>query len=369
MSSPHSLMGSESPPSPDPDISPNAGKKGFGNFWSELRRRKVVRVAITYAIVAWLIMQVAGLTFEGFGVPIWAFRFVVIMVWLFFPVALIITWAFELTPDGIKTTKTARQERGGAPAPEDQQRKRNWFTVFFAAAIPTLIFGSLAIFFYIKAPRPETPEMVLAAPDTQESDMSIAVLPLGNLSPDPDNAFFAAGVHEDILTNLSKIKALRVISRTSTAGYKDTTKNLMEIGKELGVRYLVEGSVRRADNRVRVTVQLINARTDQHIWAENYDRTLEDIFAIQSAIATEIAEKLQAVISPEEVEQLEKLPTSNLEAYDFFLRFRQLQRDSDSVGPAGDEKIALLEKAVELDPEYAEAWAQLSIECVWWWAV
>ena len=215
-----------------------------------------------------------------------------------------------------------------------------------------------------KSPAPISPPQSTSA---TAPGKSIAVLPLQNLSPDPANAFFADGVQEDILTDLSQIRELIVISRTSTLGYKDTTKNLRQIGQELGVRYLVEGSVRRAGDQVRVTVQLIDATNDEHLWAQNYDRKLDDIFAIQSAVARDIAGQLQAAISPEEAARIERRPTDNLKAYEYYVKARQLIE----VGGAtrGDEKIALLEQAVALDPDFAEAWAQLAVESIYWWRV
>jgi TolB-like protein len=180
------------------------------------------------------------------------------------------------------------------------------------------------------------------------------------MSPDPENAFFADGVHEDILTNLSKIKELHVIGRTSTLQYRDTVKTLQQIGEELNVRYLLEGSVRRARNRVLVTVQLIDAQSEGHLWAENYSCELDDIFAIQADIAKAIAGQLQAVLTPEEIEKIEYRPTEVPEAYDAYVQARQLRVTR---GPgAGDQRVRFLETAVELDPEFGEAWYLLSVE-------
>ena len=181
------------------------------------------------------------------------------------------------------------------------------------------------------------------------------------MSPDPDNAFFANGVQEDILTNLSKIKDLLVISRSSTLRYRSPDRNLKEIGNELGVRYLVEGSVRRAGNQVRVSIQLIDTQTDGHLWAENYNRDLHDIFAIQASIAKEIAGKLQTILSPREIEMIDRRPTENQEAYDHYLRYRELVETTSGV--RWTEKIEALEKALALDPSFAEAWASLAVNC------
>jgi len=324
--------------------SPPPKPSGLSAFWAELKRRKVMRVAITYAVVAWLIIQVANATFAEFGIPLWAYRFVVIMLLCFFPVAIILAWAFELTPDGIKTTKTAQAEQGDAPVSEKQQRKRNWFTFLFGAAVPTVIFGTLALFFYIRSG---------GGGEAEVGEKSIAVLPLENMSPDPENAFFADGVQEDILSNLSKVNELLVIGRRSTLQYRDTIKTLKQIGNELGVRYLVQGSVQRAGNQVRVRVQLIDALTEGQIWDGNYNKALDDIFAIQAEVAMEIAGKLRAVISPEEIEQIELRPTENQEAYDYYIRSRSYEIPQS-------ERMLLLEKAVDLDPNLYEAWGRIA---------
>ena len=338
---------------------------GPTSFWAELKRRKVMRVAITYAVVAWLIIQVASTTFGSFGIPEWAFRFVVIMLCIFFPVAVILAWAFELTPDGIKTTKHAREEQGEVPLSEKQERKRNRFTFLFGAAVPTLIFGALAIFFYFRANPPVTPDQSVggSSPALSSSNglqvedlgKSIAVLPLTNMSPDLENAFFADGVHEEILTNLAKIRKLLVIGRTSTLQYRDTVKPLKQIGSELGVKYLLEGSVQRAGDQVRVTVQLIESESGGHLWAESYTRKLDDFFAIISSISKEISGELQTVLSPEEIAGIERRPTQNQEAYDLYLK--GLQADSRSA-----ERFTLLEQAVELDPDFYEAWHRLLVD-------
>ena len=228
-------MAKEIPPSPQKPT-------GFAAFWAELKRRHVVRVGIVYTIVGWLVIQVANATFEEFGIPLWAYRFVVLMVVLGFPISVVVAWAFELTPEGIKTTKVAQE---GNDDSESHAKKRNWFSLVFAAAVPTLIFGTLAVIFYFQAkPAQESQEPLTNNLVTQSTEKSIAVLPLENMSPDPENAFFADGVQEDILTNLSKIQELFVIGRTSTLEYRATTKKLNVIAQELGVRYLVEGSVR-----------------------------------------------------------------------------------------------------------------------------
>ncbi|MDA7640518.1 hypothetical protein N8787_02670 [Opitutaceae bacterium] len=177
---------------------PKAEPAETGSFWSELKRRKVVRVAITYAVVAWLIIQIASTTFGDFGIPVWAFRFVVIMLGLFFPVALIIAWAFELTPEGIRTTKSAQENGSDASVSKKQQSRRNWWALLLAAGLPTFIFGLLAIFFFIRS----SP----SGSETASIENAIAVMPLVNMSSHEENVHFAGGIHEDVLTHLSRIR-------------------------------------------------------------------------------------------------------------------------------------------------------------------
>lgn len=352
-------MDNESPKSPDRKSSPSGSESsGLAAFWAELRRRKVVRVAITYVAVAWVVLQVAGLIFPVFDIPNVATQFVTILLVLCFPIAIILAWAFELTPDGIKTTKSANELIEESET-SSHTKKRNWTAYGMGALIPSVIFGALAIYFY--ATRTSTSDSELSAFGSlpTHAEKSIAVLPLENMSPDPNNAFFADGVQEDILTNLSKIKELLVISRSSTLQYRNPDRNLRQVGEDLGVRYVVEGSVRRAMNQVRITVQLIDTQFDDHIWAENYDRRLDDIFAIQADIAERVADSLQAVILPNEEELIERIPTQNQEAYDFYVKSR--------LEITVPQKIPFLEKAVSLDPKFGEAWSSLAWNRINYW--
>lgn len=343
--------------SSDPPQSPStgSGQTGLTRLWAELKRRHVVRVAMVYAIVGWLVIQVANATFSDFGIPAWAYRFVVLMVVLGFPISLIIAWAFELTPEGIKTSKTAKETHPEAQQDESVQRKRNRFSLLLAAGLPTAIFGALALFFYFSRSAPSNSELAPTEQAELENDKSIAVLPLTNMSPDPDNAFFADGVHEEILTNLAKIRKLLVIGRTSTLQYRDTVKPLKQIGSELGVKYLLEGSVQRAGDQVRVTVQLIETESEGHIWAESYTRKLDDFFVIISSISKEISGELKTVLSPEEIAGIERRPTQNQEAYDLYLKGFQ----ADFGSPVS---LTLFEQAVELDPDFYEAWHRLLVD-------
>lgn len=320
-------------------------------FFEELKRRKVMRVAITYAVVAWLLIQIAATVFPQLGLPEWAPRLVTVLLLIGFPVALIIAWAFELTPDGIRTTRKAQVERGGVPVSKKQQRKRNWTTLAFAAGLPTLIFGSLAVFFFIRSGSEES--------KSASVENAIAVMPLVNMSSHEENVYFAGGIHEDVLTNLSRIKGLQVKSRTSMLKYAATDMTLSEIGKELGAKYIVEGSVRRIGNHVRVAIQLIDASNENHLWANNFERELVDVFATQSELAKEISNSLHLEIQPETVEKLEGMPTTSVKAYDLYTRAANIEKTEGETEESMMRRREMLEQAVAIDPEFVEAWAVL----------
>ena len=337
--------------------------KGFSvqKFWRELKRRHVVRVASVYAVAGWLVIQVASSTFASFGIPDWAHRFVVLMVLLGFPIALIIAWAFELTPEGIKVTTAASTNEPNEPAASST--KRGWLSILFAAGLPTLIFGTLAVFFYFREGgsvptdgSTKTSEAVTATP-------LVAVLPFVNLSTVEENAFFAAGVHEDILTHLSRLPGMQVISRTSVMRYAQSSQGVREIAAELGARFIVEGSVRRINNHVRVTAQLIDASNDAHLWANNYDRELVDVFATQSAVAKEITNSLLLEISPESVDELSDMPTFSVKAYDLYLKALSIDRSEPESKSSLNRQRELLEAAVAEDPDFVEAWGFLNEIC------
>src|SRR5258705_5662434 len=258
-------------------------------FFEELQRRKVYRVAAAYIIAAGFIIQIGSAVFPAWELPNWTLRLVVVFLLIGFPIALILAWAYDVTPQGIRAT----------PAPTTHRRRNIYLLVATG-----IIVSSVAGFF------------LLPRASARKVDKSIAVLPFENLSDEKDNAYFADGMQDDILTNLSKIGDLKVISRTSVNSYRDNAeRNARDIGKALGVATLLEGSVRRVGNRVRVNVQLINADSDEHIWAEDYDRDLTDVFAIQSDLAQKIASTLQAKLSPSEKARLDRRPTQNSDAY------------------------------------------------------
>ena len=238
----------------------------INNFFAELKRRNVYKVAVAYAIVGWLLIQVATQVFPFLEIPNWIVRLVIVLVAVGFPIALVIAWAFELTPEGIKRTEDVDIPAGRG------SRKHTWiYVVLIGAGF------SIGLFFAGRY----TARNSGGAARTELPAKSIAVLPFDNLSRDPDNAYFAEGVQDEILTRLAKVADLKVISRTSTQRFKTAPDNLPQIAKQLGVMHILEGSVQKANDQVRVNVQLINALTDAHLWADTYDRKLIDIFSVE----------------------------------------------------------------------------------------
>jgi len=314
-----------------------------GNFFAELKRRNVYKVAVAYAIVGWLLIQIATQVFPFLEIPNWVVRLIIVLVAIGFPVALIIAWAFELTPEGIKRTEEA--DRHG----ERLSRSRAWI---YVAVIGAAV--SVGLFFIGRY----SAEKNSAAGSTELPAKSIAVLPFDNLSRDPDNAFFTEGVQDEILTRLAKVADLKVISRTSTQRFKSAPDNLPQIAKQLGVMHILEGSVQKSNDQVRVNVQLINAMTDAHLWAEIYDRKLTDIFAVESDIAKTIADTLQAKLTGSEKQMMAAQSTSDTTAWEFYHKGRSLwdKRSGDNIPKA----IAFYEQAIAHDPGYAPAYAGLA---------
>ena len=308
----------------------------MSGFFEELKRRKVYRVAIAYAVGSWALAQGLAQVLPVFDISNSVIRVVIALLLIGFPVALVLAWVFDVTPQGIKATPTIAA--GGA------HRRRN---VMMLVATGVIISAAAGFFLLPRA-------------SARKIDKSIAVLPFENLSDEKGNAYFADGIQDDILTNLSKIGDLKVISRTSVMPYRGHTSNIREIAKTLGVSSVLEGSVRREGNRVRVNVQLINANNDEHLWANNYDRDLTDVFAIQTDLAREIAGALQAKLSPTEKAQMERKPTENGEAYLAFLQahtlFFQSMEDLEKLKQAEQ----LYERAIQLDPKFALAFARWS---------
>jgi len=314
-------------------------------FFAELKRRNVYKVAVAYAVIAWLLMQIASQIFPFFEIPNWAVRLVVLLLIIGFPIALIIAWAFELTPEGIKRTQSADSAR-------EHSRGKVWIGVVVVAAV--LSVGLFLLGRFTASRQSEH------ASSTSLPEKSIAVLPFENLSEDKTNAYFATGIEDEILTRLAKISELKTISRTSTAQYQSRPTNLSEIAKQLGVAHVLEGSVQKAGDGVRVNVQLINAQNDSHIWAETYDRKLTDIFAVESDVAKAVADALQAKLTGHEQQALAVKPTNNPEAYDAYLRGLAAEGQQFHSVYASADAAAFYERAVELDPNFAVAWARLS---------
>jgi TolB-like protein/Tfp pilus assembly protein PilF len=307
----------------------------MSGFFEELKRRKVYRVAIAYIVAGWALAQGLAQVLPVFEISNSAIRVVIALLLIGFPVALVLAWVFDVTPQGIRATPSIASAG---------HRRRN---IIMLLATGVIISAAAGFFLLPRAA-------------AHKIDKSIAVLPFENLSDEKENAYFADGVQDDILTNLSKIGDLKVISRTSVMGYRGKAPNLREIGKTLGVSTILEGSVRRSGNRVRVNVQLIDATTDEHLWANDYDRDLTDVFAIQTDLAQKIANELSAKLSPSEKAQMESKPTQNSEAYLAFVRAHDLQSSSyEDLGKLKQGEEAY-ERAISLDPKFALAYAGYS---------
>jgi len=316
------------------------------SFFAELKRRNVYKVAIAYGAVAWLLTEIATQVFPFFEIPNWVVRLVVLVVIAGFPIAVVIAWGFELTPEGLKRTEVADAEY-----PLGRSPKRAWiYIVIIAGAI------SVGIFFLGRYTASRSEGGPLGG--SSLPGKSIAVLPFDNLSRDPENAYFAEGVQDEILTRLAKVADLKVISRTSTQKYKSAPDNLREIAKQLAVANILEGSVQKAADQVRVTVQLINASTDAHLWAETYDRKLTDIFAVETDIAKTIAETLQAKLTGSEKGAIAAQPTDDTEAHEFYLKGRYFW--NKRTGPDLRRAIDYFKQAIDKDPNFALAYAGLA---------
>ena len=311
-------------------------------FLTELKRRNVYRAAVAYGVVAWFLTQLTTQVFPFFEIPNSGVRFVVIALAVGFPIAMLLSWLYEFTPEGIVRTEDLDPAQA-----RSVQRASGRILDFIIIGVLLLVIAMMIV-----GRRPFYRQTGESIPQK-----SVAVLPFENLSREPDNAYFAEGIQEEILTRLAKIADLKVISRTSTQRYQSKPGDLAEIAKQLGVANILEGSVQKAGDQVRVNVQLVNAQTDSHLWAETYDRKLTDIFGVESEIAKGIAESLQAKLTGGEQRALTVKPTNNSEAYDAYLRGLALEaRTSTGV----EKAIGFFERAVQLDPAFALAWARLS---------
>jgi serine/threonine-protein kinase len=316
------------------------------NFFAELKRRNVYKVAVAYAVVSWLLIQAASILFPTFEAPPWVMKIFIIVIIFGFPVALIFSWAFEITPEGIKLESEIEPNKSIA-----RRTGRKLVALTIALAV---VAAGLFVYQLVRS-KSDTP----GSPSTATiANKSIAVLPFDNLSRDPDNAYFCEGVQDEILTRLAKVADLKVISRTSTQHFKSTPENLPQIAKQLGVAHILEGSVQKASDQVRVNVQLINALTDAHLWADTYDRKLTDIFAVESEIAKNIAETLQARLSGSEKSSIAKAPTVNPEAYELYLKGRFFSEKR--TGADIRKSIEYYDQAIAKDPNYALAYVGLA---------
>jgi TolB-like protein/Tfp pilus assembly protein PilF len=313
-----------------------------GNFFAELKRRNVYKVAVAYIVAGWALAQGIAQVFPVFDVPNWVVRLIVALIIIGFPFALIFAWAFEMTPEGLKRT----EEADAMPA-SARPTSRTWI---YIVVIGVIISAGLFFLGYTAGNRSTSPQ----------KDKSIAVLPFQSLSEDKNDAYFADGVQDQILTNLAKVSDLKVISHTSVRQYETgAERNLREIGRQLGVAYIVEGSVQRARDRLRINATLIDARTDAHIWAETYDRTAADLFAIQSDLAQSIVTQLKAKLSPKQKAEIEERPTQDLVAFELYLQAKAI---IDSYINATDVRAALLQalksldEALQRDPNFVSAY-------------
>jgi TolB-like protein len=316
-----------------------------GSFFQELKRRNVFRVAIVFAITAWLILQIVDVVLPMLGLPEWVGKFVLLLLIVSFPVALILAWAFEMTPEGVKLEKNVDRSQSITP----QTGRKLDFTIIAALVV------ALGISVYLQLGEDDVASADPASTVIARADSaspSIAVLPFANRSANESDAFFVDGMHDDLLTQLAKISAFKVISRTSVLQYRDTQKPMPLIGNELGVSSIVEGGVQRAGDRIRINVQLIEAATDEHIWAETYNRelTAANIFEIQEEITAKIVTALHAELSPEDQQRLAEIPTDNLAAYEAYLFGRQLI--NTRVGAEALDAEAQFSHAIRLDPDF-----------------
>ena len=308
----------------------------MSGFFQELQRRKVYRVAAAYVIAAGFIIQIGSAVIPAWELPNWTLRLVIVLLLVGFPVALILAWAYDVTPEGIQVT----------PKVPGGHRRRNVTLLVVAGAIISIAAG----FF------------LLPRASARKIDKSIAVLPFQNLSAEKENAYFAEGIQNEILTKLATVRDLKVISRTSTAKYQSKPGNLKTVAQELGVSTILEGTVQRAGDKVRVNVQLIDARADAHLWAKSYDRDFKDVLSVESEVAAQIADALKANLSPIESHVLAAARTENTEAYDLFLRgqYEFHQAESSLAADAYDRADAFYRQALARDPNFAEAAAELA---------
>jgi TolB-like protein/Tfp pilus assembly protein PilF len=345
---------------------------------AELRRRNVLRMAGLYLVGAWLITQVAGTLLPMFEAPPWIARAIVVLLAIGFVPTMVFSWLFELTPQGFK--RDADVPVSASIGPQTARRLNRAFIVALLLALGYFVFDK-----FVLAPRREDAiarQATVAAEATASSQpagaraaatapvprKSIAVLPFENLSVDKANGYFADGIQDQILTSLAKIGDLKVISRTSTERYASRPENLIEVARQLAVAHILEGSVQRAGDRVRVNVQLIDATSDNHLWAETYDRTLDDIFVVQSEVAQKIAESLAAHMTHGELAALKEKPTDNALAYNAYLKARALDSSINTSRTTTEPILDAYREATKIDPGFALAWTGFANAAfrTWW---
>ena len=313
------------------------------NFFSELKRRNVYKVAVAYAIVGWLLVQVATQVFPFFEIPNWAVRLVVLAIVIGFPIALVIAWAFELTPEGLKRTEDADL------AQQSPRKSRAWIYIVIVGALL-----SVGLFFVGRYSARNT----ASAARTELPAKSIAVLPFVNMSADKNDEYLSDGVSEELITALSKITGLQVKARTSSFAFKGKNEDIQKIGELLHVSHLLEGSVAKAGNKLRITAQLIQASDGNHEWSDTYDREMQDIFAVRSEVAQQVAETLKVRLLGEDKRKIDKKPTENLEAYNLY---RQGRFYADKLSEEGMTKaVPFFQQAIEKDPHFALAYAGMA---------
>lgn len=320
---------------------------GLSQFFQELKRRKVVRVITVYAAAAFVILELMSIVVEPLQLPGWTLSMVIVLLVIGFIIAVILSWIYDVRPEG-GWEKTEPAHRSGNR--EGDVEKKGWKIASF---ISFVVIVALIILNLLPRPRSRGDQI------SSNLEKSIAVLPFMNESNDPSNIYLINGLMESLLDNLQKIEDLRVISRTSVEKYRNDPKTTPEIARELNANYLVEGSGQKIGNQILLNIQLIDAKTDKHLWAERYKREASDIFELQLEVARSIADEIEAIITPEEAAQIEKVPTNNLEAYDFFLKGLDLFQQETRLGL--EESIPLFEKAIELDPGFALAHANIAI--------
>ncbi len=333
-------------------------------FWGELKRRNVVKVGLAYVVVGWLVIQMVTTVLPTFNAPSWIAQSITFILILGLPFVLLFAWAFEITPEGLRKTRDVPAVDSITPL---TSQRLNY--VITGLLIVAVAFMAVDNYLLDDAAEPDEAQAAsTAAPaepavedqpapiaEPQTVPNSVAVIPFTNSSPREDDAYFAAGIHEEILNQLVKLSGLNVIARTSVMQYTGTSKTIPEIGRELNVENVMEGSVRYADGRVLVTTQLIDAKTGLHVWSESYERDFENIFAIQADIAMNVANALETAFTPAEQENIERLPTDSLEAYELFLAAQEGFRSA--TGGVWGSSLQAIDAALALDPEFARAWA------------